>query len=89
MTQLRDQTLAMLRCPQDHSTLRAAEPALVSRINSAIVARRVRNQAGELVDRPIDGGLVREAGDLVYPVVDQIPVMLCDEAIPLAQFTGL
>ncbi len=88
MTQLPEQTLAMLRCPNDRSTLRAAEPALVSRLNAAIAAQRLRNQAGEPVQRPIDGGLIRAAGDLVYPIVDQIPVMLYDEAIPLAQLEG-
>lgn len=95
MTELHDQTplhaktLAMLRCPQNRSTLRAAEPALVARLNVAIAAGRLRNQAGVRVERPIDGGLVRAAGDLVYPIVDQIPVMLCDEAIPLAQLEGV
>ncbi len=88
MNQLHEQTLAMLRCPQDRSTLRAAEPALVARLNVAIAAHRLRNLAGTPVERPIDGGLVREAGDLLYPIVDQIPVMLCDEAIPLAQLEG-
>jgi len=85
MTQLHETTLAMLRCPQDRTRLRAAEPALVARLNVAIAAGRLRNQAGQRVERRIDGGLVREAADLVYPIVDQIPVMLVDEAIPLAQ----
>jgi uncharacterized protein YbaR (Trm112 family) len=82
---LSDHTLAMLRCPNDRSTLRLAEAALVARLNVAIAANRLQNQAGEPVERPIDGGLIRAAGDLLYPIVDQIPVMLFDEAIPLAQ----
>jgi len=75
----------MLRCPNDRSTLTAAEPELLARLNAAIAAKRLTNVAGQRVERPIDGGLVRAAGDLVYPIVDQIPVMLFDEAIPLAQ----
>jgi uncharacterized protein YbaR (Trm112 family) len=31
--------------------------------------------------------LVREAGDLVYPLHDQIPLLLKDEAIPLDQLS--
>jgi len=85
MTQLHEETLAMLRCPVDRSALRVAEPALVDRLNVAIVAGRLRNQAGQCIERRIDGGLVRDAGDLLYPIVDRIPVMLFDEAIPLAQ----
>jgi len=33
--------------------------------------------------------LLREAGDLLYPIVDQIPVMLYDEAIALDQLNGI
>ena len=78
----------MLRCPNDRSPLHAAEPALVARLNAAIAARQLRNQAGATVERPIDGGLIRAAGDLMYPIVDQIPVMLYDEAIPIVQLEG-
>ena len=59
---MHDKTLAMLRCPNDRSTLAAAEPALVARLNAAIAAGRLRNQAGQRVERPIDGGLVRDGG---------------------------
>lgn len=86
---LSDHTLAMLRCPNDRSTLRLADLALLTRLNAAIVANRVRNQTGHRVERPIDGGLIRAAGDLLYPIVDQIPVMLFDEAIPLGQLEGV
>ena len=82
---IHEQTLAILRCPKNHSTLRAADAALVARLNAAIAAGRLRNQAGSPIGKALDGGLVREAGDLVYPIVDQIPVMLFDEAIALDQ----
>jgi uncharacterized protein YbaR (Trm112 family) len=85
MTQLSAHSLAMLRCPQDRSALTAAEPALLARLNAAIAANGLTNLAGKPVERPLDGALVRAAGDLAYPIVDQIPVMLHDEAIPLAQ----
>jgi uncharacterized protein YbaR (Trm112 family) len=80
-----DKTLAMLRCPKDHSMLHRAEASLVARLNTAIRAGRLRNQAGQLVEHSIDGGLVRAGGDLLYPIVDEIPVLLYDEAIPLTQ----
>jgi uncharacterized protein YbaR (Trm112 family) len=80
-----DKTLAILRCPKDGSQLRLADAAVVAQLNAAIAARRLKDQAGKLVERPIGAGLVRAAGDLLYPIVDGIPVMLYDEAIPLAQ----
>ena len=80
-----DSLLAILRCPIDRSTLRRAEPAVVAQLNEAMRTGRLRNRAGAMVAKPLDGGLVRASGDLVYPIVDQIPVMLHDEAIPLDQ----
>jgi len=77
--------LAILRCPESHSVLRSADAAVVGRLNAAVRGGWLRNQAGQRVEHVIDGGLVRAEGDLVYPIVDQIPVMLHDEAIPLDQ----
>lgn len=75
--------MEILCCPQDRSRLHAADDALVAQINRAIAAGSAVNAAGEKLTKPLDGGLVREAGDLLYPVIDQIPVMLPDEAVPL------
>jgi uncharacterized protein YbaR (Trm112 family) len=72
-------------CPEDHSALTPANDALVAQLNAAIRAGRLRNEAGRTVEQTIDGGLVRAAGDLLYPIVDQIPVLLKDEAIRLDQ----
>jgi len=80
-----EKTLAILRCPNDRSELSEADAALVSRINAAIAGGRLRDRSGKVIDRPIGGGLIRAAGDLLYPIVDEIPVMLFDESIPLAQ----
>ncbi|MEM9658913.1 MAG: Trm112 family protein [Planctomycetota bacterium] len=77
--------LDILRCPVDRTRLTVAEPALIDRLNAAIASRSLTNVAGDKVPKRLDGGLVREAGDLLYPIVDQIPVMLPDEAIALKQ----
>jgi uncharacterized protein YbaR (Trm112 family) len=80
-----DQLVEMLRCPQDRSRLSRAGDELLSRINQAIAAGSLANRGGQRLEKPIDGGLVREAGDLVYPIVDDIPLMLPDEAIEMAK----
>lgn len=81
-----DELLEILRCPKDHSPLTRAEPALVERINRAIATGSVTNLAGQKLEKPIDGGLVNDAGNLLYVVLDQIPVLLPDEAVSLEQF---
>jgi len=79
--------LSMLRCPDDRSQLRLADNALIARINDAIRAGRLRNEAGRELDETIDGGLIRAHGDLLYPILDGIPVLLRDEAIEITNFT--
>jgi uncharacterized protein YbaR (Trm112 family) len=75
--------LEILVCPENHTRLKLAEGELVAKLNEAIAAGRLHNRGGELVTEPIDGGLVREDGSLIYPIRDDIPVMLVDEALPL------
>jgi uncharacterized protein YbaR (Trm112 family) len=58
---------------------------LLARINRAIAAGRVKNRAGRPMEHPLAGGLVRKDQTLLYPIVDDIPVLLADEAIPLAE----
>jgi uncharacterized protein YbaR (Trm112 family) len=77
--------LPILVCPTDQTPLRIATDQLLARLNRAIAAGRVKNQAGRSVEQPLAGGLVRADNTLLYPIVDDIPVLLLDEAIPLAQ----
>lgn len=80
------QLLEVLRCPQDRSELTPADAALVARVNEQIAAGKVTCVGGQLLKKPIDGGLIRAAGDLMYPIVGGIPVMLADEAINVSRF---
>lgn len=75
--------LQILRCPETHQKLMPADATLMTRINTAIGAKTIRNRGGQTVADNIDGGLVREDGKFLYPIRSNIPVMLIDEAIPL------
>jgi len=77
--------LDLLQCPETKSPLRVADDALVARINEAIAAGKIKNRVGDAVETPLAGGLVTETGSLLYSIVDDLPIMLVDEAIPLKQ----
>ncbi len=77
--------LKILVCPENKTPVALAEDALVAQLNAAIEAGKLNNRAGEPVKERIDGGLVREDQAYLYPIRDDIPIMLIDEAIPLAQ----
>ena len=75
--------LQILVCPETRQPVREADAELVQRLNAGIAAGTLKNRAGESVHEPVDGGLVREDGRVVYPVREGIPIMLIDEAIGL------
>lgn len=75
--------LEILVCPETKDPVRLAEPDLLERVNAAIERGTVQNRGGETVRDPVEEGLVREDGKLFYPVRDDIPIMLIDEAIVL------
>ena len=76
--------LEILACPEDKSPLLLADDSTLEKLNEAIVAGALTNRAGDIVDEPIEAGLVREDGRYLYAIRDDIPIMLIDEAIPLS-----
>ena len=80
--------LEILACPENKTPVTLANQALIDKINAAVENGQVKNRGGEAVEKKIDGGLVREDGAFLYPIEDDIPIMLIDEAIPLAEFAS-
>lgn len=76
--------LKILCCPETHQPLTSADEALVQRLNTQIESGQLRNRGGQPVMRKCDGGLVRKDGQFVYPVCEDIPILLINEAIPLS-----
>jgi uncharacterized protein YbaR (Trm112 family) len=76
--------LKIMCCPETHQPIALAEPSLIENLNRQIATGQLKNRAGQLVKEKIDGGLVREDKKFLYPIRDDIPIMLIDEAIPLA-----
>lgn len=76
--------LEILACPEDKTPLRLAGESTLATLNQSIAAGTLTNRGGELVAEPIEAGLIRQDGRYLYAIRDDIPIMLIDEAIPLA-----
>ena len=77
------QLLKTLVCPENHVPLQLADERLLGRLNQAIAAGSLKNRAGKTIEKPLHGGLVREDQAVLYPILDDIPVLLINEGILL------
>ena len=75
--------LDILVCPETKQPLHVADAELLNRLNSSIEQGSVTTRGGDIVTAGLDEALVREDGGVLYPVRDDIPIMLIDESIPL------
>ena len=73
----------LLRCPETMQTLKAADPAQLTKLNQLVSRGELRNRAGSVVSEKFDTGLVRSDGKIMYPVCQGIPIMLVEEAVAL------
>jgi uncharacterized protein YbaR (Trm112 family) len=79
--------LAILCCPETKQSLSVADSALVKKLNEVIARGSLTNKGRKRVAEALDGGLVRADGKVLYPIRENIPVMLIEEGIPLEQVT--
>ena len=75
--------LEILVCPENHLPLQLADDAVVARVNSMISSGKAKNHAGNRVEVSIEGGLIRSDQKILYPIRDEIPVLLIEEGILL------
>ena len=81
---LNKELLAILVCPETKEPLAPASPELLARVNAAVAAGTASTRSGSAVEAPLDEGLLRQDGRVLYAVRDGIPIMLLDEAIDLS-----
>lgn len=75
--------LKILCCPETHQSIAPASADKIEKLNQQIGAGTLKNRAGQLIKEKLDGGLLRADGKFIYPIRQDIPVMLIDEAIPV------
>lgn len=79
--------LAILCCPETKMPVSLAGTELVTKLNNAVRNGSLRNIGKQPVTEELDGGLIRSDLKIVYPIRENIPVMLIEEGIPLEQLT--
>jgi uncharacterized protein YbaR (Trm112 family) len=75
--------LAILCCPETKLDVSLADEALITKLNDAVSRGVLKNKAQKPVTELLDGGLIRADRKILYPIREDIPVMLIEEGIPL------
>lgn len=80
---LKKELLDILACPDTKEPVSIAEPELIKEINEKIARGELKNRGGNTVSEKMESGLLRDDRRVLYPIRDNIPIMLIDEGIPL------
>jgi uncharacterized protein len=75
--------LEILCCPETKQPVSLADGALIKQLNEAVARGALHNKGKKAVTEPLDGGLIRADQTVLYPIREDIPVMLIEEGIPL------
>ncbi len=75
--------LAILCCPETKQPVQLADETTIAQLNAAVARGGVQNKGKKPVTDPLDGGLIRSDRKILYPIRENIPVMLIEEGIPL------
>lgn len=73
--------LGMLVCPSTRQALRAATANEIAKVNAAIQRGALRNRGGAAVTAPWTEALATADGAWLYPIQDDIPILLTAEAV--------
>jgi uncharacterized protein YbaR (Trm112 family) len=79
---LEQEFVAILRCVETGSELRLLDESALAKLNTAITNGEVATRVGQKLERPLEAALVNAEGSWVYQVLDGIPVLLSEQAIP-------
>ena len=77
--------LDIIACPESRRALAVADNALVEKLNAAIDKGKLKDRADNVVTPRLQGALIRDDGEVVYPVWDDMPRLLVESAIDLHQ----
>lgn len=80
-----EELLDIIVCPETRQSLRIADNETVDQINNLIQLKSLKNKTGQIVENKIQAGLIVEDNSLLYPIREDIPILLPEESISLEQ----
>ncbi len=78
--------LEILCCPVSKTPLTVLGSQKLDKLNAAIKSGEALFVGGEKVTDPLSEGLITEDGKVIYPVQDDIPILLEEKGIGTTQF---
>ena len=82
---MNNELLSILCCPETKLPLQIADDAVILKVNQGVSRGILVNIGQKLVGEKIEGGLLRSDGKILYPIREDIPVLLIEEGISLDQ----
>lgn len=79
------QLLEIICCPATHMPLHLVPQALLGRLNSMIASGELKHCDNSQVTEPLEQALMTDDGRLAYPIRDDIPMLLEEFGILIAQ----
>ena len=77
--------LEILCCPVSKTPLTRLPTSRLKTLNEAISAGTVQYVRGETVEDPLREALITEDSKVIYPVIDDIPILLEEKGIGTTQ----
>ena len=77
--------LEILCCPLSKVPLIRLERSRLDKLNHAITAGTVQNVRGDRVEQTLAEALITDDGRVIYPVIDDIPLLLEEKGIGTTQ----
>lgn len=80
---MNSELLSILVCPETKAKLNFVSTDVLNKLNQLIIAHKLKNRAGVVIEQKIEAGLIRADNKILYPIRNGIPIMLLDEGIAL------
>jgi uncharacterized protein YbaR (Trm112 family) len=76
--------LSILVCPDTKQPVRLASEAELESLNARVQKGEIKSLKGEVLGSALTQALIRDDGKIAYRVENDIPVMLIEEALAIA-----